>query len=196
MLYNNRQCYDIIGAAMQVYNTLGYGFLEAVYQEALSIEFSRRGIPFSSQQKLWIYYAGIELQQTFKPDFICFDQIILEIKAVSALANPHRAQLLNYLRSTGYKLGLLINFGNPKQLEFERKIFWQCVLRVKKPYPGFWRLIYLMPIFLPNPLLFLTRISTNLFSLMFYNSTTLTLACAKLRITPNAFRYSPHSCNS
>lgn len=123
MLYNNRQCNDIIGAAMQVYNTLGYGFLEAVYQEALSIEFSRRGIPFSSQQKLRIYYAGIELQQTFKPDFICFDQIILEIKAVSALANPHRAQLLNYLRSTGYKLGLLINFGNPKQLEFERKIF-------------------------------------------------------------------------
>lgn len=123
MLYNKRQCYDIIGAAMQVYNTLGYGFLEAVYQEALSIEFSRRGIPFSSQQKLRIYYAGIELQQTFKPDFICFDQIILEIKAVSALANPHRAQLLNYLRSTGYKLGLLINFGNPKQLEFERKIF-------------------------------------------------------------------------
>ena len=108
---------------MQVYNTLGYGFLEAVYQEALSIEFSRRGIPFSSQQKLRIYYAGIELQQTFKPDFICFDQIILEIKAVSALANPHRAQLLNYLRSTGYKLGLLINCGNPKQLEFERKIF-------------------------------------------------------------------------
>lgn len=89
MIYYKQESYEIIGAAMKVYNTLGAGFLEAVYQEALEIEFGRRKIPFSSQQELKIYYGDIELNHTYKPDFICYDNIIVEIKAVSCIDDTH-----------------------------------------------------------------------------------------------------------
>lgn len=122
MIVYKQESYDIIGAAMKVYNTLGHGFLEAVYQEALEIELKKSGIPFDPQKELKIYYGDLELKQTYKPDFMCYDKIIVEIKAVSALDDAHRSQIYNYLHATGYKLGLLINFGNSDGLEWERKV--------------------------------------------------------------------------
>lgn len=122
MIYYKQESYDIVGAAMEVYNTLGFGFLEAVYQEALEIELNKRHIPFDPQKELQIYYGDVILKQKYKPDFICYDKIIIEIKAVSALDDSHRAQLYNYLHATGYKLGILINFGNSEGLEWERKV--------------------------------------------------------------------------
>ena len=110
----------MVGAAFKVYNVLGHGFLEAVYQEALAIEFQRQGIPYEREKKLKIQYDGVELNQTYKADFVCFGKIIVELKAVSALDDAHRSQVHNYLHATGYKLGLLLNFGCPDELEKER----------------------------------------------------------------------------
>lgn len=114
------ESYAIVGACFEVYNEQGCGFLEAVYQESLVIEFSMRKIPFISQPKLNLRYKEKPLKQVYKPDFICFDKIILEIKAVSTLKDEHRAQVHNYLNSTGLKLGLLVNFGRYPKLEYER----------------------------------------------------------------------------
>ena len=122
MIYYKEESYKIIGAAMYVYNKLGHGFLEAVYQEALEIELKKRGIPFDPQKTLKLLYDCQELKQTYKPDFICYDKIIVEIKAVSYLEDSHKAQVYNYLHATGCKLGLLINFGNSEELEYERKV--------------------------------------------------------------------------
>lgn len=122
MIDYKQESYDIIGAAMNVYNTLGHGFLEAVYQEAFEIELRNNQIPFDPQKELKIYYGDVELKQTYKPDIICYDKIIVELKAVSALDDAHRSQIYNYLHATGYKLGLLINFGNSEGLEWERKV--------------------------------------------------------------------------
>ena len=122
MIYYRQESFDIVGAAMHVYNTLGHGFLEAVYKEALEIELTKRGIPFESQKELRIVYEGQELKQTYKPDLICYDKIIVELKAVSSLDDSHRSQIYNYLHATGYKLGLLINFGYSDGLEYERKV--------------------------------------------------------------------------
>ena len=120
MLYYKQESYAIIGAAMHVYNCLGHGFLEAVYQEALEIEFKRRGIPYAREQELKIVYDGVELKQKYKADFVCFENIIVELKAIQCLEDTHRAQVHNYLHATGFKLGLLINFGNSDELERER----------------------------------------------------------------------------
>ena len=122
MFYNKEQSYAINGAAMQVYNTLGHGFLEAVYQEALEIEFQERSIPYEREKELKIYYNGKELKQTYKADFVCYGNIIVELKAVANLDDAHRSQVYNYLKATGYKLGLLYNFGNYEGLEWERKV--------------------------------------------------------------------------
>lgn len=122
MIVYKQESYDIIGAAMKVYNTLGHGFLESVYQEAFEMELENSRIPFESQKELKIYYGNVELKQTYKPDIICYDKIIVELKAVSALEDSHRSQIYNYLHATGYKLGLLINFGNYDGLEWERKV--------------------------------------------------------------------------
>ena len=120
MLLYGDYTYVINGAAFNVYNTLGAGFLEAVYQEALEIEFQRRNIPYEREKQLKITYDGIELQQTYRADFVCYGKIIVELKAVSLLENTHRSQVYNYLRATGYKLGLLYNFGDTSELEIER----------------------------------------------------------------------------
>ncbi len=117
MLLYSELTYAINGAAFHVYNKLGHGFLEAVYQEALEIEFRRRNIPYVREKELKIIYDGVELKQTYKADFVCFDKIIVELKAVSALDDAHRSQVYNYLHATGYKLGLLYNFGSSKELE-------------------------------------------------------------------------------
>ena len=109
---------------MQVYNTLGSGFLESVYQEALAIEFTKRGIPFVKEKDLKIYYDGHELKQTYRADFVCYDSIIVELKAVSDLNDSHRSQVYNYLKATGFRLGLLYNFGHYDGLQYERKLKW------------------------------------------------------------------------
>lgn len=122
MLYNKEQSYAIDGAAMHVYNVLGYGFLESVYQEALEIEFLKRGIPYEREKELKIYYEGKAMRQTYRADFVCYNNIIVELKAVAHLDDMHRSQIYNYLKATGYKLGLLYNFGHYDGLEYERKV--------------------------------------------------------------------------
>lgn len=120
MIYYRQESYDIVGAAMRVYNTLGHGFLESVYQEALEIELERAEIPFVREKKLRVFYDGIELNKTFKADYVCYDCIIVELKAIQNIDNASRSQLYNYLRVTGFKLGLLFNFGCSSKLEYER----------------------------------------------------------------------------
>ncbi len=116
------EAYAIVGACFEVYNDKGCGFLEAVYHECLEIEFELRTLPSVAQTPLLLTYKGRTLKQTYKPDFICFDKIIVEIKAVTELANEHRAQVHNYLKATGYRLGLLVNFGSKGKLDHERII--------------------------------------------------------------------------
>lgn len=114
------ESYQIMGACFEVYKQMGCGFLESVYQECLSLEFTDQQIPFKAQLPLDLRYKGRPLTQKYIPDFICFDSIIVELKAVHDLANDHRAQVHNYLKATGYKLGLLVNFGHHPQVEWER----------------------------------------------------------------------------
>ena len=120
MLYYKQESFEIVGAAMHVYNILGHGFLEAVYQEALEIEFKRRNIPYVREKELAISYDGVLLKQLYKADFVCYDNIIIELKAVQNLDDIHRAQVHNYLHATKFKLGILLNFGNSEELEMER----------------------------------------------------------------------------
>ena len=110
-LVYKEEVYDIVGAAMEVHRVLGNGFLEAIYQEALAIEFARRDIPFSREQNIPVYYKDVLLEKHYKADFVCYHRILLEIKALSSLTGEHEAQLLNYLKATGFKVGLLVNFG-------------------------------------------------------------------------------------
>ena len=121
LIYQN-ESYQILGAAMRVYNVLGAGFVEAVYQEALQKEFCRRNIPHDREKEVNIYYGDEVLDIKLRPDFICYDKIIVELKAVAELENIHRAQIINYLKATKFKLGLLINFGYDGELQFERRI--------------------------------------------------------------------------
>jgi GxxExxY protein len=116
-----KESYAIRGAAFEVYREMGQGFLEAVYQECMEKELAKMGIPFKSQPELTLSYRDETLNQTYKPDLICFDQIIVELKAVSELAPQHEAQLINYLRATGMKLGFLINFGSHPSVQIERR---------------------------------------------------------------------------
>ena len=115
--------YAINGAAFQVYNKLGHGFLEAVYQEALEIELDKRHIPYEREKELEICYDGIKLGKKYIADFVCYGKIILELKAVKELDDSHRSQLYNYLKATGFKLGFLINFGKYDELQIERKVY-------------------------------------------------------------------------
>ena len=121
LLYQE-ETYKIIGAAMEVYNQLGHGFLEAVYQEALAIEMRTHNIPFQEQPLLQIPYKGRPLHQQYIPDFLVYDKIVVEIKALKQLGPVEEAQLINYLKATKMALGILINFGNPQKLEWERRI--------------------------------------------------------------------------
>ena len=104
---------------MEVHRTLGQGFLESVYQEALEIEMSKREIPFSSQTKIQIHYKDIPMEHYFVADFVCYDKIIVELKSVSTVLPEHEAQIINYLRATGFKLGILLNF-NEESLYYKR----------------------------------------------------------------------------
>jgi len=102
---------SIIGAALEVHAILGNGFLEAVYQDALAIEFEKRKIPFAREKQIQIQYKGITLSKTYIADFVCFDEIIVELKALSATTKEHDSQILNYLKASNCKIGLLLNFG-------------------------------------------------------------------------------------
>ena len=114
-----QESYDIVGAAMKVHEILGCGFTEKVYQDALAVEFIERWIPFQREVELHANYKGITLSSTFIPDFICYDSIIVELKAVRELDDMHRSQALNYAKVANMQLALLINFG-ADQLENER----------------------------------------------------------------------------
>ena len=118
----DKRTYEIIGAAMEVHRELGCGFLEAVYQEALGREFTTKRIPFREQPVLEISYKNKPLKKTYQPDFICFEDIVVEIKAISGLSGVEEAQLINYLKATGLTVGLLINFGS-KSLEHKRFVY-------------------------------------------------------------------------
>lgn len=114
-----KESYAIRGCLMSVFNELGSGFLEKVYQEALEREFIEKGIPYKREAPLKIMYKGHPLQQDYFADFICYDKIIVELKAVTELTDVHSAQVFNYLKATGLDLAILVNFGE-KQLKIER----------------------------------------------------------------------------
>jgi len=113
--------YSIIGAAMEVHRQLGCGFLEPVYQEALEMEFIERSIPYNAKDKFLISYKGRTLETYYKPDFICFGSVVIELKALSRLSSVEESQLINYLKVTNYEIGLLLNFG-ARSLEKRRFI--------------------------------------------------------------------------
>ena len=119
-LIHQNETYQILGACFEVYKDKGCGFLEAVFQECLEIEFELRTIPARPQVQLPLAYKGRPLRQRYIADFICFDKVLVEIKAVSKLTDEHRAQIQNYLHATGLKVGLLVNFGHFPKVEHER----------------------------------------------------------------------------
>ena len=116
------EVYQIVGAAMDVYYTLGRGFLEPVYQEALAIELGRRDIPFEAQKPLNIEYKGSELKKKYFADFVCFGKIIVEIKACEGLTSRDEGQLINYMKATHMSVGLLFNFCSQAKLEWKRYV--------------------------------------------------------------------------
>ena len=118
----DKKTYAIIGAAMEVHKELGDWFLEAVYQEALEREFIYQGIPYKSQPPVRIKYKGEPLKKKYEPDFLCYDQIIVEIKAMDKLTSNEHAQIINYLKASELKVGLLINFGG-RSLEHKRFVY-------------------------------------------------------------------------
>ncbi|GHV74312.1 hypothetical protein AGMMS49940_16140 [Spirochaetia bacterium] len=121
LLYE-KETYSIISAAMAVHNELGCGFLEAIYHEALEMEFVSRAIPYRREIQIAVYYKGEKLSKYYIADFVCYEKIVLELKAISKLIAEHQAQTMNYLKATNLRLGLLLNFGNTK-LEHKRIIY-------------------------------------------------------------------------
>jgi GxxExxY protein len=113
------ESYAILGACFNVYNDKGCGFLEPVYQECCEIELAYQNIPHLAQKELELSYRGQVLRQSYRADFVCYGKIILEIKALSQLTDEHRAQVINCLNATGMKLGILVNFGHHRTLEYE-----------------------------------------------------------------------------
>jgi GxxExxY protein len=121
-LFFKEEVYRIVGACFEVYKDKGHGFVESVYQDCLEIELELQKMPFDRKRVLTLEYKGRSLDHWFAPDLICYEQIIVEIKAVKELADEHRAQLLNYLKATGLKVGVLVNFGHHPGLQWERLV--------------------------------------------------------------------------
>ena len=117
-----KEVYAVVGAAIDVHRELGPGFLESIYQEAMEIELSSRNIPFVAQQPIAVQYKGVTLKKQYFADLVCFEQIIVEIKALAHLSRTEQAQLLNYLKGTGFPIGILINFGSHGKLEWKRLV--------------------------------------------------------------------------
>ena len=115
------ETYKIIGAMMEVHKTLGCGFLEAVYQEALAIEFDLQKIPYVKEKKLLLFYKEVQMEKFYSADFLCYDKIVVEIKALSALTSTHNSIMINYLNATKFKVGILGNFGE-KSLKYKRLV--------------------------------------------------------------------------
>lgn len=124
MIENEEFTGKIINACMEVHNELGNGFLEPVYQEALEEEFKIQGIPYVREKLLPVMYKGKQLKKEYYADFVCYNDIIVELKAVSVLSKPHKAQVLNYLNAANKEIGLLINFG-------ETKLKWERITKFK-----------------------------------------------------------------
>lgn len=114
------EAYRLVGACLAVHKDKGNGFAEPVYQDALEIELELSGIPFDAQRSYQIFYRGRPLRHTYTPDLLCFETVLMELKAAKCLTDEHRAQVLNYLKVTGLQLGLLVNFGSHPRLEWER----------------------------------------------------------------------------
>ncbi len=112
--------YNVVGAAMEVFNQMGSGYLEEVYQECLGLEFHQRGIPFESQPKLSLFYKGEKLAKYYRPDYYAYDGIIVELKAIKQIGDWEFAQILNYLKGTAKRVGYLLNFGSISDLEWKR----------------------------------------------------------------------------
>ena len=121
-LIYKEEAFEIVGAAMDVYYTMGLGFLEPVYQEALAIKFSRRNIPFEREKKLELFYKGVKLNKTYSPDFVCFEEIVVELKVTPQISGSNTSQLINYLKVMKKRLGLLMNFGSSGKLEWKRYV--------------------------------------------------------------------------
>ena len=130
LIQDDPRTYSIIGAAMEVHRQLGCGFLEPVYQEALAIELGSRNIPFARELKLRLAYKGQALETRYSPDFICFDSVVVELKALSRMGGTEEAQVINYLKATGHEVGLLLNFGT-RSLEHRRFILSSSAESVK-----------------------------------------------------------------
>ncbi len=116
------EVYAIAGAAMDVYYTMGIGFVEPVYHAAMDVELDRRRIPFVSEQKLEVFYKDVKLKKQYFADFVCYEQIIVELKVVPRITNIEVAQLLNYMKITRKRVGLLFNFGAEPRLEWKRYV--------------------------------------------------------------------------
>jgi len=114
------EVFAVVGAAIEVHEVLGFGFLEPVYQEAMEMELKARSIPFKAQVPLTILYKGQELKRQYIADLVCYGQIIVELKALERLSGREEAQLLNYLKAASFPVGLLINFGGSTKLERKR----------------------------------------------------------------------------
>ncbi len=121
-LIYKEECYGIVGACFEVYREKGCGFLEAIYQECLELELDTQGIPFVPRKPIFLTYKGRPLRHSLNPDIVCYEKIVVELKVASNLVDEHRAQVLNYLHATKFRLGLLVNFGHYPKLEYERII--------------------------------------------------------------------------
>lgn len=116
------ETYAIIGAGMEVHRELGHGFLEAVYQEAMAVEMTARKIPFQREVPLQVYYKGQKLATGYRADFVCYENVLVELKAISQLTSVDEAQVINEMKATGMQRALLMNFGAPS-LEYKRRVF-------------------------------------------------------------------------
>ena len=119
------EVYQIAGAAMEVYNHLNSGFLENVYHDAMAIEMEIRNIPFTIQPSIRVRYKNFSLDRHYKPDMVCYDKIIVELKAIKQITSIEEAQMINYLKASGFHIGVILNFGFPQKLEWKRYIYTQ-----------------------------------------------------------------------